>query len=111
GSDGTRLWNLDTLSQHPRPATKGSRGWTTAMLWIRRADDPAETLFYGTEKGYLVCWKQATPSVSFFVLCPLFLLANLTMPGEIRVWRFVSHSEVTGLCFDPASNRLVVINR
>ncbi|KAK7000155.1 WD40 repeat-like protein [Favolaschia claudopus] len=95
GSDGTRIWNLETMAQISRPAVKGIRGWTTAVLWIRREDDAAEILLYGTEQGYLVCWKQATPS-SF---------------EEIRVWRFAIRAEITALCFDAASNRLVVVNR
>ena len=45
------------------PSAAGSRGAATALVWIKREDDPDEVLFYGTQNGYLICWKQ-TKSLS-----------------------------------------------
>lgn len=59
GHDGTRLWDLQRMSEIPgRPAIAGTRGSTTAITWASRDDDPGETLFYGTVHGHLVCWRQ-----------------------------------------------------
>ncbi len=41
------------------PAGVGERGATTTLIWLRRADDPVETLMYGTQNGYVVLWKQS----------------------------------------------------
>ncbi|KAJ7018621.1 WD40-repeat-containing domain protein [Mycena alexandri] len=95
GSDGTRLWNLEQMSSIARPAGAGIRGATTALLWVRREDEAAEILFFGTQQGFLVCWKQTSPS--------LF--------EELHTMQLTQGAEITGLAFDPASNRLTVCNR
>ncbi|KAJ7706596.1 hypothetical protein B0H16DRAFT_1481905 [Mycena metata] len=59
GHDGTRLWDLQCMSEIPgRPAIAGTQGSTTAIAWASRDNDPGETLFYGTVHGHLVCWRQ-----------------------------------------------------
>lgn len=58
GSDGVRLWDLQSGEESARPTGAGNRGATTALAWIRREDDPEDGLVYGTANGYLVCWKE-----------------------------------------------------
>ncbi|KAJ7037649.1 WD40-repeat-containing domain protein [Mycena alexandri] len=94
-SDGTRLWNLENMTAIARPAGAGIRGATTALLWVRREDEAAEVLFFGTHRGFLVCWKQTAPSVF----------------EELHTMQVTQGAEITGLAFDPASNRLTVCNR
>ncbi|KAK7059490.1 WD40 repeat-like protein [Favolaschia claudopus] len=95
GADGTRLWNLDMMASLHCPAKKGLRGSTTAVLWARREDEAAEILFYGTEHGFIVCWKQTT-TASF---------------EEVYARQLKGKVEVSALCFDAATNRLVVVDR
>ncbi|KAF8184608.1 WD40-repeat-containing domain protein [Mycena galopus ATCC 62051] len=95
GTDGTRIWSLETLSPIPRVAGAGDRGATTCALWVRREDEAAEILFYGTENGWLVCWKQ-TASRGF---------------EEVNLVRLVNRAEITGLSFDTTTNRLLVCHR
>lgn len=42
------------------PSSGGVMGATTAIVWIKRDDDPGEVLFYGTQEGYIVRWRQST---------------------------------------------------
>ena len=59
GIDGVNLWVLPTMTSLVTPNGAGQRGATTALVWVRREDDPDDVLFYGTQKGLLVCWKQS----------------------------------------------------
>ncbi|KAJ7668603.1 WD40-repeat-containing domain protein [Mycena polygramma] len=95
-ADGTKVWDLETMTQLGCPSSSAIRGATTAITWIKRDDDPGEALSYGTQGGYLVCWRQGAGIQDFEeVSC-----CRLTHPGEI-----------TGLAFDPSSNRGAVCNR
>ena len=58
GTDGVKIWDLQKKKQLNGPTGAGTRGATTALAWIARTDDPDEALFYGTQSGTLVCWKQ-----------------------------------------------------
>ncbi|KAF7335734.1 WD40 repeat-like protein [Mycena venus] len=95
GTDGTRVWNLEKDSPLERPSSSGSRGATTYLLWVRREEEPAEILIFGTQLGLLVCWKQASPSAF----------------EERNTQPLTGDAEVTGLDFDPATNRLLACNR
>ncbi|KAF7336091.1 WD40 repeat-like protein [Mycena sanguinolenta] len=97
GTDGTRLWSLETLAPIPRVAGAGDRGRLHVVLWVRREDEAAEILFYGTENGWLVCWKQTASRTKAF--------------EEVNVVRLVNKAEITGLSFDTTTNRLLVCHR
>lgn len=58
GVDGTQLWLLPNLEEILAPAGRGSRGATTAVIWIKREDEPDDILVYGTQSGHLVVWKE-----------------------------------------------------
>ncbi|KAJ7840031.1 WD40-repeat-containing domain protein [Mycena leptocephala] len=96
GADGTLVWDLERMRQLRSPSNPGLRGSTSAVLWIKRADDPGNTLFHGTGEGYVVGWRQGTTTPDFEeVICK-----RTTNPGEI-----------TGFAFDAVSNRFAVCNR
>ncbi|KAK0483119.1 WD40-repeat-containing domain protein [Armillaria luteobubalina] len=97
GTGGTTLWNLSDNQRLTRPAGPGQRGATTVLMWIRRTDEPREILYFGTQNGYIVCWKQLLERSEDFEERSSFQLHN---PGEI-----------TGIDFDSTSNRLAVANR
>jgi hypothetical protein len=58
GSDGVKVWNLVDENPIRIPGGSGQRGATTALVWIRRDDEVEDGLVYGTQVGYLVCWKE-----------------------------------------------------
>ena len=60
GDNGTHIWNLKTGQIVRIPADAGSRGATTALVWVIRQDDPDEALVFGTTSGYFVFWKKQT---------------------------------------------------
>ncbi|KAJ7133861.1 WD40-repeat-containing domain protein [Mycena filopes] len=93
GYDGTRLWDLQTLSEIPRPAFAGARRSTTAITWTNRDDEPGEMLFYGTVAGFLICWRQANQGFM-----------------EVYCRQLSQGAEITGIDFDSQSNRLAVCN-
>ncbi|KAE9383924.1 hypothetical protein BT96DRAFT_1027034 [Gymnopus androsaceus JB14] len=100
GADGVRIWSLQTNGQLKGPTGAGTRGATTALTWISRTDDPDEALFYGTQSGALVCWKQRS--------------AGRTETEEFEerfVLNMAQSSEITGIDFDADGGRLVVCNR
>ena len=97
GTDGVKLWNLQTMTAIGNPCGAGSRGATTRLVWIRREDELDEVLFYGTQNGYLVCWKQTRRDEAPF--------------EEVHMLELASPSEITGLAFDMGSNHLAVCNR
>ncbi|KAJ7441263.1 WD40-repeat-containing domain protein [Mycena latifolia] len=96
GADGTLVWDLQKMRQLRGLSNPGSRGATTAILWVRRADDPGDALFYGTQGGYIVCWRQGAAGPDFVESS----CVRMTNPGE-----------VTGLAFDAVSSRVAVCNR
>ena len=68
GKDGTRVWDLQSMIQIPdRPTGAGVRGATTAMTWTNRADEPCETLFFGTVTGYLISWRQVEVNICIII--------------------------------------------
>lgn len=55
------------------------RGATTVLTWIRREDEPNDALVYGTQRGFLVCWRQSSSKRLLVNKTPylyLFLLTN-----------------------------------
>lgn len=71
----------------------GLRGAVTTACWMRREDEPGEILFFGTQTGHLVCWRQKDH------FCELWV-QELAFP-----------SEITGIALDGPSERLAVANR
>ncbi|KAG6903636.1 hypothetical protein DXG01_016112, partial [Tephrocybe rancida] len=64
GADGVRIFDLRRsgkvrFSPVVTPVGVGIRGATTALAWIQREDEPDDGLVYGTQAGYVVCWKQS----------------------------------------------------
>ncbi|KAJ7148999.1 WD40-repeat-containing domain protein [Mycena crocata] len=96
GADGTLIWDLQKMRQLRGLSNPGIRGATTTILWVKRADDPGDALFYGTQEGYIVCWRQTTAAPDF---------------TESSCVHMTNPSEVTGLAFDTLSSRLAVCNR
>ncbi|KAJ7755278.1 WD40-repeat-containing domain protein [Mycena maculata] len=96
GITGTEVWDLETMQRLRTPSNPGLRGGTTAIVWIKLRDDPGEALFYGTQAGYLVSWRQG-PGVQDF--------------EEVSCFQLVDPAEITGLAFDPLSNRVAVCHR
>ncbi|KAJ7803553.1 hypothetical protein B0H13DRAFT_2388960 [Mycena leptocephala] len=95
-ADGTRVWDLQTMQEIRGPSSGGIMGATTSIMWIKREDNVGEVLFYGMQKGYIVRWRQRSGSSDF----EEHFCDQLAKPGE-----------VTGLAFDPHSNRLAVCHR
>ncbi|KAK0458333.1 WD40-repeat-containing domain protein [Desarmillaria tabescens] len=89
GSGGTCLWDLRNDRLLKRPSAAGSRGNTTAMIWIRREDDSDEVLVYGTLNGYMACWKQAKNTTDFEELYVLRMVhrvdGNMQLHGVFSV--------------------------
>ncbi|KAJ7478959.1 WD40-repeat-containing domain protein, partial [Mycena latifolia] len=93
GTDGVKLWDLTKLADLLRPNGAGIRGATSALLWIRREDEPGELLVYGTQMGYVVVWKQSEDN------------------SATAVFQMMDPAEVTGLAFDAGASRLAVCHR
>ncbi|KAF7372579.1 hypothetical protein MVEN_00120600 [Mycena venus] len=98
GTDGTKVWDLSTMRELGSPKSPGIRGASTALVWIKREDDLGEALFYGTQNGQLVCWKEGKQD-------------GLAVFEEISCVRVVNPAEITGLAFDAPYNRLAVCHR
>ncbi|KAJ7253303.1 WD40-repeat-containing domain protein [Mycena haematopus] len=94
GTDGVKIWDLQKMRMVRRPTGVGSRGATSALLWIRREDHPGEILAYGTQTGLVVCWRQTAGTFE-----------------EVNVFQLAELAEITGLAFDSTSNRLAVCHR
>jgi hypothetical protein len=94
------------------PKSPETRGASTALVWIKREDDLGEALFYGTQNGQLVCWREgkqdARTIIQRFVLVLIQCTQGLAVFEEISCVRIVNPAEITGLAFDPPSNRLAV---
>ncbi|KAJ7259352.1 WD40-repeat-containing domain protein [Mycena rebaudengoi] len=97
GADGTLVWDLEQMRQHRNPGNPGIRGSTSAILWVKRVDDPSNTLFYGTGEGYVVGWRQGAASAPDF--------------EELFCERTTNPGEITGLAFNAVSNRFAICNR
>jgi hypothetical protein len=67
------------------------------VIWIRREDEPDEVLFYGTQSGYLVCWRQVQHPKGNF--------------EEVACAQLANPSETSGLAFNAASSHLATCNR
>ncbi|KAJ7732819.1 WD40-repeat-containing domain protein, partial [Mycena olivaceomarginata] len=98
GTDGTKVWDLSTMRELRSPKSSDIRGASTALVWIKREDDLGEALFYGTQNGQLVCWKEGKQQ-------------GLAVFEEISCVRIVNPAEITGLAFDAPSNRLAVCHQ
>jgi WD40 repeat protein len=98
GIDGIRLWDLSTMKPLEGPVGVGHRGATTALVWIRRDVELDHGLIYGTQNGFLICWKEKkAEDAQVFEEVHCGIVAN---PGEI-----------TGLAFASSSSQLAVCNR
>ncbi|KAF8143417.1 WD40-repeat-containing domain protein [Mycena galopus ATCC 62051] len=94
GPDGVQLWDLQAMRPLQRPAGAGDRGATTALLWIRREDEPGEILFYRTQSGLVVCWRQLpncplNPTAVFSVEIPDFLPISIAFKPATGQYRDV----------------------
>ncbi|KAJ7771204.1 WD40-repeat-containing domain protein [Mycena olivaceomarginata] len=85
GSQGTHLWNIDKMTQLHCPCAAGSRGGTCTLLWVRRADEPGEILFSGTQNGYFFCWIQNSTGFEE-VSVPSNRLAICTRNDIVQSW-------------------------
>jgi hypothetical protein len=72
GTDGAKVWDLRTMREVRSPDSPAIRGGTTALVWIKREDDLSEALFYGTEHGQLVCWKEGKDNARTIILLRVF---------------------------------------
>ncbi|KAK0215275.1 WD40-repeat-containing domain protein [Armillaria nabsnona] len=97
GTKGMTLWSLNAKKILACPAGYRQRGATTILMWIRHTDEPKEILFFGTQNGYIACWKQVHEGGKDF--------------KEKLSVQIHNPREITGLDFDSTSNRLVVANR
>lgn len=52
------IWAMPMGLPVETPTGSGNRGFTTAVLWMTRADDTEEGIAYGTDEGYLCIWKR-----------------------------------------------------
>jgi hypothetical protein len=97
------------------PKSPEARGASTALVWIKREDDLGEALFYGTQNGQLVCWKEgkqdARTIIERFFLVLIQSTQGLAAFEEISCVHIVNPAEITGLAFDAPSNRLAVCHR
>ncbi|KAJ6540095.1 WD40-repeat-containing domain protein [Mycena sp. CBHHK59/15] len=96
GTDGTQIWDLETMQRIRSPVSPGPRGATTSVAWIKRDDEPGDVLFWGTQNGYVVCWRQGQGGRDF---------------EEVSCRRLTDPAEITGLAFDPVSNRVAICHR
>ncbi|KAJ7760297.1 WD40-repeat-containing domain protein [Mycena maculata] len=102
GTDGTKVWDLKTMRKLGSPTSPDIRGASTALVWIKREDNLSEGLFYGTQNGHIICWKEGKQNAR-----TIELLNNT----ELSCVRVVNPTEITGLSFDAPSNRLAVCHR
>ncbi|KIK54518.1 hypothetical protein GYMLUDRAFT_63121 [Collybiopsis luxurians FD-317 M1] len=100
GADGLRIWDMKTRKQLSVPSRAGVRGAVTAVTWASRSDDPDDTraVFFGTQSGSLVCWKQL-PGKSDVVA--------FEEKSELQI---AGASEITGVIFDSSTGQLAVCN-
>ncbi|KAJ7049881.1 WD40-repeat-containing domain protein [Mycena amicta] len=94
GSEGTRIFLTKQFEQLPRPSSAGSRGATCTLLWARRADQPGDVLFAGTQNGFVAIW-----------------VVNGNKIDEPLVFQIDNPAEITGLAFDSAASRLALCAR
>jgi hypothetical protein len=63
GADGTKIWDLSTMRELRTPKFQPQCGASTALVWIKREDDLAEGLIYGSQHGQLTCLKEEKEDV------------------------------------------------
>ncbi|KAJ7046099.1 hypothetical protein C8F04DRAFT_1173062 [Mycena alexandri] len=94
GSEGTRLWSARTFREIQRPTAITARGETTALLCVRRVDEPVDVIYSGTSEGYFFCWRQRDNQ------------------WEEIVFRHISNNkekgDITAFAWDDSSNRLAL---
>ncbi|KAJ7086805.1 hypothetical protein B0H15DRAFT_801451 [Mycena belliarum] len=94
GSEGTRLWSARTFREIQRPTEITARGDTTALLCVRRVDEPVDVIYSGTSEGYFFCWRQRDNR------------------WEEIVFRHISNTkekgDITAFAWDDSSNRLAL---
>ncbi|KAJ7604974.1 WD40-repeat-containing domain protein [Roridomyces roridus] len=98
GADGTRVWDLKSKRSLQVPAVPRIRAATTAITWTKRTDAQCESLAFGTQTGYVVCYTQKNTG-------------STTCFEESHCHRMPNPSEVTCIAFDTLSARLAVANR
>ncbi|KAF8180504.1 WD40-repeat-containing domain protein [Mycena galopus ATCC 62051] len=98
GGDGIYIWDFrkKTPQATLRPVGPSARGATTALLWVRNEDHPGDILVFGTQSGHVGCWTQMPGTMAF---------------TEAYVFQLAHPSEITGLAYEPASQRLAISNR
>ncbi|KAJ7197090.1 WD40-repeat-containing domain protein [Mycena haematopus] len=96
GSQGTRLFDTDNMTEIKRPSGAGSRGYSVSLLWARQTDEPHDVLYSGTQNGYFFCWRQDKTSKAF---------------EETFVTQITHAGEITSLAFDSTNNRLCLCSR
>ncbi|CAK5282736.1 unnamed protein product [Mycena citricolor] len=90
GGIGLKVWDLQEEREiDVVVVTSDVRGAITKLQWIKREDDMGEALVYGTQSGYITLQGKSSVRVH-----------------EIWNRQMAGSSEVTGLAFDPATNRL-----
>ncbi|KAJ7236758.1 quinon protein alcohol dehydrogenase-like superfamily [Mycena haematopus] len=82
GSQGTRLFDTDNMTEIKRPSGAGSRGYTVSLLWARQTDEPHDVLYSGTQNGYFFCWRQDKTSKAFEET----FVTQITMPAKSPAW-------------------------
>ncbi|KAJ6619568.1 WD40-repeat-containing domain protein [Mycena sp. CBHHK59/15] len=93
-SQGTRLWNVTDMTGIQRPSHVSNHGATLVVIWARRADEPHDVLYAGTQNSYFYCWRQQDGMFEeTFVI-------QMSDPGEI-----------TAMAFDSTNNRLCLFSR
>ncbi|KAJ7238889.1 WD40-repeat-containing domain protein [Mycena rebaudengoi] len=98
GADGTKIWDLSTMRELRTPKFQPQCGASTALVWIKREDDLAEGLIYGSQHGQLTCLKEEKED-------------KLAVFEQFQIVRVVKPAEITSLAFDALSGRLAVCHR
>ncbi|CAK5269520.1 unnamed protein product [Mycena citricolor] len=99
-SNGPKVWDMKDMQQvEVVTVTSDLRGATTKLQWIKREDDIGKALIYGTQNGFIVCCRLESTGQA----APRF--------QEIWSRQMSAPCEVTGLAFDPATNRLAASHR
>ncbi|KAJ7346092.1 hypothetical protein DFH08DRAFT_809933 [Mycena albidolilacea] len=115
GTDSTKVWDLSTMQELGSPKSPKTHAASTALIWIKHENDLGKALFYGTQNGQLVYWREgkqdACTIIQRFVLVLIQCTQGLMVFEEISCVCIVNPAEITGLAFDPPSNRLAFCHR
>ncbi|KAK7472160.1 hypothetical protein VKT23_000282 [Stygiomarasmius scandens] len=104
GTDGVRIWDLNSFHEHSvphSPAGPGFRGAATALCWISMKDRPEELLAYGTQNGQLVVLRESLTESKL----------DHKHFEEVFVIQVPNASEITSVTFDADDEALVLCNR